>query len=87
MDWRDRHRSDCRIHDAPEGEYVSERDCDCGVRIAELEAAMARAHGILGVMSMGTEGHMRQRICTVYNIIGAPLGKGRSSHGREHDEP
>ena len=52
-------------------------------RIAELEAAMLRAHGILGSLSMGTEGALRQRICTVYNIIGEPIGKPRSSHGEE----
>lgn len=35
------HAAACRMHDAPEGEYVSERDCDCGARIADLEAENA----------------------------------------------
>lgn len=54
-------------------------------RLADLEAAMHKAHNILGTMSMATEGHLRGRICTVYNILGKPLGKGRSSHGSVDD--
>jgi len=63
--------------------------CKCKAdaeRIVELEVALYKAHGILGGLSMGTDGHLRRRICTVYNIVGKPLGKGRSSHGDETDE-
>ena len=59
---------------------------DAVKRIEELEAALYKAHGILGGLSMGTDGRLRRRICTVYNIVGKPLGKGRSSHGDEADE-
>lgn len=34
------HAAQCLINNASEGEYVSERDCDCGARIADLEAAI-----------------------------------------------
>ena len=57
-----------------------------GERIKELEAALYKAHGILGGLSMGAEGQMRKRICTAYNVVGKPLGKGRSSHGDPDDE-
>lgn len=55
-------------------------------RIADLEAAMYKAHGMLGALSMATHGHLRGRICTVYNILGEPLGRGRSTHGSPDNE-
>ena len=54
--------------------------------IAEYRDAMFKAHEILGTLSMGTEGQLRKQICTVYNILGKPLGRGRSSHGDPDQE-
>lgn len=53
-------------------------------RIAGLEAAMLEAADILRGLSMGTEGHLRGRICSASNRLDRALGRGISSHG---DQP
>ena len=55
------HGNNCAIHAAPDGEYVSDDDCDCGavarwyrLRIAALESALdeiAAPHGIITLES------------------------------------
>ena len=70
------------IHDRamahkPDMEMVLRRE------IERLRAAMLATSDQLHTLSMATEGHLRNRICTASNRLDAALGRQQSLHGEK----
>ena len=54
--------------------------------LSRLKAAMMASIGVLGGLSMGTEGHTRGRICSASNALNGALNRTQSYHGDKFDD-
>lgn len=56
---------------------------DACERIVKLESACMEAVSLLHTLSMGTDGILRNQICSASNILDHVMGRRQSTHGTQ----
>lgn len=66
-------------------EAMAERIAALEREVVALKRGMFAALDVLNPLSMGTEGHLRGRVCTASNALDGALGRTQSSHGEKYE--